>query len=61
MSICSDVFISREEARKRVESILIDNQKELVKLAVQNMEDFDLTHYLNKDGDLYYYNIENEE
>lgn len=58
MSICSDVYISREEARVRVKNELLYQQKELIELAIKGMNDFELIHILNKDSDLYYYNID---
>ena len=57
MSICSDVFITEEEARKKVKAFLLYEQELLVDAAVKGMQDFELSLYLNKDCDLYYYNI----
>ncbi len=62
MSICSDVFISREKAREMVKAKLMYQQEKLVEIAVKNMKDWELTSELN-DGseDLYFYNIERKE
>lgn len=43
MSISSDVYISREEARDRVKSKLLAQQKELIEHAIRGMTDTDLT------------------
>jgi hypothetical protein len=61
MSICSDVFITEEEARQRVKRMLMYNQEQLIDLAMQSMENFELTNYLNQGDDIYYYNIIEEE
>lgn len=58
MGICSDVYISREEAEKMVLKGLLYDQKVLLEKVVKVMEDHELTSHLNKDSDLYYYNIE---
>lgn len=60
MSICSDVFISREKAREMVSKHLMYEQEKLVNAAVKNMQDYELTRYLNGDNSIYYYNIENK-
>ena len=60
MSICSDVFITREEAEKMVESQLIYEQTELIKSAIKGMTKWELSGILNRDSDLYYYNIEGQ-
>ena len=60
MSICSDVYISREKAREMVTKHLMYEQEKLVNAAVKNMQDYELTEYLNEDGSIYYYNIENK-
>lgn len=60
MSICSDVYISREKAREMVTKHLMYEQEKLVNAAVKNMQDYELTSYLNEDGSIYYYNIENK-
>ena len=57
MSICSDVFITREEAEKMVKSQLIYEQTELIKSAIKGMTIWELSGILNRDSDLYYYNI----
>ena len=61
MSICSDVFITREEAEKMVEAQLIYEQTELIKNAIKGMDVWALSSVLNRDSDLYYYNIERED
>lgn len=58
MSICSDVYISQEEARKRVKSLLMYEQGKIVELAIKGMQNWELTSYLNGDDSIYYYNIE---
>ena len=58
MSICSDITITREEARKRVKAILIHQQELFIDLAIKSMTDFDLTHELH--SDMYYYTIEKD-
>lgn len=60
MSICSDVFITREKAEEMVKSQLIYEQTELIKSAVKGMTKWELSGILNRDSDLYYYNIEGE-
>lgn len=59
MSICSDIFITMEEARKRVKEKLMYQQEKLIDTAVKNMKSWELTSELN-DGsnDLYFYHIE---
>lgn len=61
MSICSAIFITREEARKRVTEKLMYQQQKLIEAAVKGMKDWELTSELN-DGseDLYFYNISKE-
>ena len=60
MSASSDVYITKEEARKRVKSILLHEQEQLVDKAIEAMDRWDLSRILNADGDGYsYYNIEN--
>jgi len=60
MSICSDVYITKAEACKRVKSMLMYEQEILVDKAMEAMTECDLTIYLNKDSDLYYYNIDSD-
>ena len=60
MSICSDVFITREEAEKMVKAQLIYEQTELIKNAVKGMDVWALSSILNRDSDMYYYNIEGQ-
>ncbi len=60
MSICSDVFITREEAEKMVKSQLMYEQEMLIDNAIKGMSSLDLSGLLNRDSDLYYYNIEGE-
>jgi iron-sulfur cluster repair protein YtfE (RIC family) len=59
MSICSDVYITKEDAVDQVTKILMYEQEKLVRKAVQAMSDDELSCHLNKESDLYYYNIEN--
>lgn len=61
MSITSDVYITKEEAKKRVKAILLSQQEYLIDIAVRNMDNFELSGYLNGGDDLYYYNIESED
>lgn len=58
MSICSDVCISLEEARRKVKAQLMYEQEQLIDSAIKGMQEFDLTSLLNRDSDLYYYSIE---
>lgn len=58
MSICSDVYISLDEARQRVKAKLMRDQEELVDQAIKGMSEFDLSCILNRDSDIYYYHIE---
>ena len=60
MSICSDVFITREEAEKMVYSQLMYEQERLIQQAIKGMNSWELSGILNRDSDLYYYSIENE-
>lgn len=55
MSICSDVFITKEKALERVKRILLSKQEVLIDLALKSMDDFELTSYL--DSEMYYYTI----
>jgi hypothetical protein len=59
MSICSDVLITREEARTRVKNMLMFQQERLIDLAISSMDDWELTHELN--SDMYFYNIVDED
>lgn len=58
MSICSDVYITREEAEKRVKAKLLYDYELIILQAISAMDEYELTNHLNNDGDLYYYNIE---
>lgn len=60
MSICSDVYITKEEAVKRVKQTLLYQQEQLIESAIKGMSLFEMSHILNRDSDLYYYNIEGE-
>lgn len=60
MSICSDVYITREKAEKMVKSRLMYEQERLIDLAVKSMGNFDLSGYINEEGSIYYYNIEDD-
>lgn len=57
MSICSDVYIDIEEARKKVKAKLMYEQERLIDSAIKGMEDWELSSYINQDSYLYYYNI----
>ena len=57
MSICSDVYIEKEKAIEMVKTILMSDQEYLIDCALKGMDNFDLSHYLNKDSDIYFYNI----
>lgn len=61
MSICSDVYISLEKARKMVLKKLLYDQTKLIEKAVSAMDEWELTSILNKDSDIYYYNIESKD
>jgi len=61
MSICSDVYITKVEACKRVKSMLMYEQETLIDKAMEAMNEWDLVGYLNRDSDLIYYNIESNE
>lgn len=58
MSICSDIYISLDEARRRVKVELMSEQEKLVDQAIKGMSEWDLSRILNRDSDIYYYNIE---
>lgn len=58
MSICSDVFITKEKARAMVKRVLLSQQEILIDQAIKGMDTWELTGYLNYDGSIYYYNIE---
>lgn len=60
MSICSDVFISREKALIMVKKQLMYEQERIVDLAIKNMPNWEITSYINSDGSIYYYNIEQD-
>ena len=61
MSISSDVYISKEEAIKRVKAKLMFDHELLINSAIKGMTPWDLSSILNQDSDLYYYNIKSEE
>jgi hypothetical protein len=58
MSICSDVYITREKAEMMVKNKLEYQQRLLIKQAIKGMDDYELTNHLNEDGSLYYFHIE---
>jgi hypothetical protein len=60
MSICSDVYITKEEAIKKVTELLMYEQEKLIKKAIEAMDSWELGSYLNKDSDIYYYNVEDD-
>lgn len=55
MGISSDIYITREEAEKLVTNILMGEYLLMVKKAINNMEDSELTSKLH--CDMYFYNI----
>ena len=62
MSSCSDVYMTKKEATRRVKARLLDNHEQLLEIAVNSMTTSELTSYLNIDGsDFYYYNITEED
>lgn len=61
MSICSDVYINVDEARRKVKAKLMCEQERLIDSAIKGMDEWDLSSILNRNSDLYYYNIESEE
>ena len=61
MSICSDVYITLEKAREMVLKELMYEQTKLVKKAIEAMDVWELSHIINRDSDIYYYNIETNE
>ena len=58
MSICSDVFITKEEAKKLVKEKLMEEQEKLIDLAIKAMDNYDLTSHLH--SEFYFYHIEEE-
>jgi len=58
MSISSDVFITEEEARQKVAKLMMIEQEELIKLAIKGMNVFELESYLNRDSEMYFFNVE---
>ena len=61
MSICSDVYITLEKAREMVLKKLMYEQTKLVEKAIEAMDVWELSHIINRDSDIYYYNIETNE
>ena len=61
MGISSDVYISKEEAIKRVKAKLMYDHELLINSAIKGMDTWDLSSILNQDSDLYYYNIEDSD
>lgn len=57
MSICSDVYIDIHKAREMVKAELMAEQERLVENAVKGMDKWELSRVLNRDSDIYYYNI----
>ena len=55
MSVCTSVFITKEEAQKRVKQLLLAQYEEILDIAVQNMTNFDLTCKLS--DEYYHYSI----
>lgn len=61
MSICSDIYITLEKAREMVLKELMYEQTKLVKKAIEAMDVWELSHIINRNSDIYYYNIETNE
>ena len=61
MSICSDVYISLDEARRRVKIKLMFEQERLIDSAIKGMDKWELDSLLNEDSDIYYYNIKEDD
>lgn len=56
MSASSDVLITREEAEKRVESVLMSTHTVLVYQAIKGMTEEELASYLH--SEYYFYHVE---
>lgn len=59
MSICSSIYITKEEALKQAKSVLMRQQESLVDNALKSMEDYELGLLLSTE--LYDYNIVTDE
>jgi len=57
VSVCSDKFITKQEAMEMVKHILMYNQQILVEQAVKGMDKHELIDVLNKECEFIYYNI----
>lgn len=55
MSYCTSVYITREEAEKRVKALLLAQYEDIVEIAVKNMTNSDLTMRIS--DEFYDYNI----
>ena len=60
MSICSDVSISKKDAKDKAIRILMARHLELVNIAVSAMSNWELSSVINEGMDTIYYNIEDE-
>ena len=58
MSVCSDVYLTREEAKSRVKNKLMRDHEFLIDSFVNKAESYELSSILNRDEDYYYYRIE---
>jgi len=57
MSICSEVYISKDKAKQMVKEKLMAEHAQLIDQAVSGMNESELNEHLNSESDLYYYNI----
>lgn len=60
MSIYSDVWITREEAEKKVKQRVMRQQERLIDAAIKGMTSSELSWLLNEDGSIYYYHVEGD-
>jgi hypothetical protein len=60
MSIYSDVFITKQQAKEMVKARLMYHQERIINLAIKSMDNWELANHLNSDGSDYYYNIKEE-
>lgn len=58
MSICSNVTIKREKAANWLLNQKLDEHKDLLIRAINAMSNSDIASELNKNEDLYYYEVE---
>lgn len=55
MSICSDIYIERKEALERVYKFLMSQQEDLIRKAVNSMDNNELASQLH--SEMYYYHV----